>query len=126
MIKIIIDLALNHQGTEIPKPHAKAPFLIKRLGKRRGEQALIYQIPSHSEKTPFYEKGVTLTEFDMAHSQLMSTEKFTRDWFNTNLSACAKEGACNFTTIGGIFELIGIAKYQCIGTYVKTSQNKVA
>jgi len=119
MIDKIIDFAEKHPGTEIPKPNAIAPFLIKRIGNRRGEPALIYQIPSHSEKSPFYEKGVTVTEFEKAYNQLLSTGEFTRGWFNSNLPACAKEGGCNYTTIGGVFELIGVAKYKCRGKYEK-------
>jgi hypothetical protein len=33
------------------------------------------------------------------------------------MTACAKEGGCNFTTIGGVFEVLGYAKYER-GMYV--------
>ncbi|WP_104398967.1 hypothetical protein [Vibrio penaeicida] len=112
----IRNLALE-TGRVIPKPEAKADFLIKGVGKRRGEDALIYRIPSHSKKAPFYEKGVTFFEFNLAYDQLLETGQFTREWFNENLAACAKEGACNFTTIGGVFSLLGEAKYAYKATY---------
>ncbi|HHF3171029.1 TPA: hypothetical protein ACPJ1O_004410 [Vibrio diabolicus] len=102
MEKSIRELA-KEVGRVIPKPEAKADFVIKGIGRRRGEEALIYRIPSHSEKAPFYEKGVTLSEFQLAYSHLRESGYLTRTWFNKNLSACAKEGACNFTTIGGVF-----------------------
>lgn len=35
-------------GTAIPKPEAKAEFRIKGPGRRRGETAIIYTIPSHT------------------------------------------------------------------------------
>lgn len=104
-------------GQVIPKPQAKADFVIKGIGMRRGEEALIYRIPSHSKKTPFYEKGVTFPEFLLAYSQLKESGYFTRAWFNKSLSACAKEGACNFTTIGGVFSILDMAEYTSRATY---------
>jgi len=37
-------------------------------------------------------------------------------WFDQYLSKCAAEGGCNFTTIGGIFILLGEAYYAGPGT----------
>lgn len=98
-------------GTTIPKPAAKSDFVIKGIGKRRGEQALIYYIPNSKTGLPTYEKGITISEFESAYLQLNKNGMITRTWFNTSLSACSAEGGCNFTTIGGIFELLGIANY---------------
>ena len=105
-------------GKEIPKPEAKAPFRIKGLGVRRGQEALTYTIPSHSKKSKYYVKGITIEEFEKVYSQLVKNGIFTHQWFNAQLSDCAKEGSCNFTTIGGIFELLGIAKYAERGKYI--------
>lgn len=116
----IRELAEKSTGIEIPKPEAKAPFRIKGIGKRRNEEALTYLIPSHSPRTRHYVKGVTFSEFEKAYSELISSGKLTRNWFNLELQDCAKEGACNFTTIGGIFELLGLAKYKERGIYVYT------
>lgn len=113
-------LAEQSIGIEIPKPVAKAPFRIKGIGKRRREEALTYLIPSHSPRTSHYIKGITLSEFEKAYSELISSKKLTRKWFNLELQDCAKEGACNFTTIGGIFQLLGLAKYKERGIYVHT------
>ena len=110
------ELAENRQGTEIPKPEAKAAFRIKGLGIRRGETALIYTIPSHTGSKP-YQKGITLAEFEKAYSQLKRSGSLTASWFNQELPACAKEGSCNFTSLGGIFELLGVAKYSGRGEY---------
>ena len=66
---------------------------------RRGQEALIYTIPSHTGGRP-KEKGVTISEFESALTELNRTGELTRAWFNENLKACAKEGACNFTSIG--------------------------
>lgn len=118
MYEVICNLAKN-QGKVIPKPKAKADFTIKGIGKRRGQKALIYRIPSHSQKSPFYEKGITISEFQDAYDCLLTSGKFTRAWFNENMPKCAQEGACNFTTIGGVFELLGFAEYTEKATYSK-------
>ncbi len=104
-------------GTIIPKPEAKDNFVVKTWGKRRGEPALVYFIPNHLNPTKPYEKGITESEFEKSFAQLQKSGEFTRDWFNKFLHACAKEGDCNYTTIGGIFELLGEAKYSSRGVY---------
>jgi len=116
----IKSLGLNSIGEVIPKPNTKKPFRIKGMGHRRNEEALIYFIPSHTRPSP-YQKGITLSEFESAYSQLKISGKLTRQWFNLNLPICAKEGSCNFTTVGGIFELLKLAKYYGKGCYTSLS-----
>ena len=106
-------------GTVIPKPEAKSDFTVKAWGKRRGEPALIYYIPNHGNPNKPHEKGITENELEKAFAQLQQSGEFTRVWFNAHLAACAKEGACNYTTIGGIFELLSNAKYSSRGVYVR-------
>jgi hypothetical protein len=100
------------EGTIIPKPESKEAFKIKGLGKRRGEKALIYYIPNHNNPNKPYQKGITVSEFETAYQQLANNGELSRSWFNENLSQCAKEGTCNFTTVGGIFELLDLAEYK--------------
>ncbi len=50
----------------IPKPAAQADFTVKGWGKRRGEDALIYRIPNHTDPTHPYEKGITVSEWRQA------------------------------------------------------------
>ena len=99
-------------GTVIPKPDAKADFIVKGWGRRRGENSLIYFIPNHINPRSPYEKGITESEWEQAYQQIIKNGEFSRTWFNQNMKACDKEGGCNFTTIGGIFELLGIAYYE--------------
>jgi len=99
-------------GTVIPKPMAKSDFVIKGWGKRRGEVALIYRIPNQKNPGFYYEKGIAKSEFEKAYQQILNNNNFSREWFNENLQGCAKEGDCNFTTIGGIFELLGLVEYK--------------
>ena len=98
--------------TVIPKPEAKANFIVKGWGIRRGEEALIYLIPNHNNPHKPYPKGINVSEWEKAYDQITSKNEFSRQWFNQNMPACANEGGCNFTTIGGIFELLGIAEYE--------------
>ncbi len=106
-------------GTVIPKPEARGDFVVKGWGKRRGERALIYTIPNHRDPRRPYEKGINEFEWTKAFDQLAETGEFSSSWFQRGLAGCAKEGSCNFTTIGGIFELLGDAKYVERGIYRK-------
>jgi len=105
-------------GTVIPKPQARADFIVKGWGKRRGERALIYSIPNHSNPGYPHEKGITSSEWEQAFDHLMASGDFSHRWFKESMNACFKEGSCNFTTIGGIFELLGYAQYDQ-GTYLR-------
>lgn len=98
-------------GTIIPKPEARAEFRVKGWGKRRGEPALVYFIPNRNDPRKPYQKGINLSEWEQAYRQLTLKGEFTREWFNSQMPKCAEEGDCNFTTIGGVFSLLGIAEY---------------
>ena len=106
------------EGKCVPKPKTK-PYRIKGWGCRRNEPALVYFIPNRGNRDYRHEKGITETEFEKAYSRLCETGKFTRQWFNQALAKCAKEGSCNFTTIGGIFMLLDEASYDEPGVYKK-------
>jgi hypothetical protein len=106
-------------GMSIPKPAARGIFRIKGDGMRRDEDAIIYTIPNHRDPTKPYQKGVTASEFERAYDQLSARGEFTHEWFRKNLNACAAEGSCNFTTIGGLFKLLGEAEYVEKGVYKK-------
>ena len=106
-------------GTVIPKPEARGDFVVKGWGKRRGERALIYTIPNHRDPRRSYEKGINELEWKKAFDHLTKTSEFSSLWFQQSLTGCANEGSCNFTTIGGIFELLGDAKYVKRGVYKK-------
>ena len=105
-------------GAAIPKPNSGGAF-IKGWGYRRGEPALVYSMPNHKNPTSPHQKGITESEFKRAYHQLDQAGKFTRRWFETELPRCNKEGSCNFTTIGGIFKLLGEASYSGQGSYSK-------
>jgi hypothetical protein len=118
MDSILPKLRRLSPGTVIPKPEAHGEFKVKGWGKRDGETALIYLIPNHKAFQKPYEKGITAGEWEQAHCQLLTTGELTREWFNVHMLRCAKE-SCNFTTIGGILSLLGLAEYGGRGVYRK-------
>ncbi|WP_378954239.1 hypothetical protein [Pelosinus sp. sgz500959] len=106
-------------GTIIPKPRANNHRIL-RWGERNGEDALIYSIPKKkTAPVKNNEKGITVTEWQTAYNQLITSQEITREWFNTDtiMERCRNEGDCNFTTIGGIFVLIGLATRIRTGSY---------
>ena len=105
------------EGTVIPKPKTSERHRTKGWGRRRGEPALVYLIPNHGNPSHPHEKGITETEFERACNQLNQSGEFSSKWFNEVLTGCAREGSCNFTTIGGVFELLGEASYSSPGIY---------
>jgi len=116
---MIIEAIRQHvlPDTEIPKPDAQGRFLVKGWGRRRDESALIYKIPNHNNPSKPYEKGITVSDFESSYRQLKTSGELTRQWFNEHVPDCAYEGTCNFTTVGGIFELLGYAEYLGNGVY---------
>ena len=102
-------------GTPIRKP--KSICTVKGWGERREEPALVYQIRG---VRGVHEKGIMESEWVKAFAQLTRTGELTRDWFNDKLVDCRKEGGCNFTTIGGVFELLGVAVFSHRGCYRKS------
>lgn len=92
-------------GTALPG----TSYTVKGLGKRHGARALIYRIPNRSAPGTHYEKGITEANFERAYARLVAAGGITRRWFNANLTACAKDGPCNFTAMGQVFVLLGEA-----------------
>lgn len=110
-------LRVTPKGTIIPKPRSRGTYVVKGLGRRRGEKALIYTIPNRNNPHKPHEKGVTVSELQQSYAQLIGSGAFTRQWFQKTLPECNAEGSCNFTTIGGLFVLLGKAAYEGPGTY---------
>jgi hypothetical protein len=92
---------------------------VKGDGIRRDQRALIYTIPNRNNPTKHYEKGITYVELEEAYAQLRRAGRLTNPWFRHHLSACYTEGSCNFTTVGGLFVLLGEAEYDGPGLYIK-------
>ena len=93
---------------------------MKGCGIRRGKDALIYTMPGGRERDR--EKGINESEWNRAYNELMTTGCFRRSWFEKNMEDCNREGGCNFKAIGGVFSIMGIARYGGKGAYLKTTQ----
>ena len=104
-------------GAIIPKPVSEFEYYVKGWGIRRGQRALIYYIPNHKNPAKPYEKGITISEFQIALERIQNEEDLTRKWFKENLIRCNKEGGCNFTTLGGIFQKLSYVEYVGNGVY---------
>ena len=113
-------------GTVIPKPETNRQKVVG-WGWSRGECALVYSIPNKKGKAKQSTKRIKVSDFQAAHKVLIGTGEFTKSWFNQHLRACANDGDCNFTTIGGIFELLGDARHcECKrGVYYSKSNTTV-
>ena len=106
------------QGTVVSRSATASELEVKGWGHRRSLPALIYYIPNRSGGRR-YEKGVTVDEWRQAYEVLSSEGKLSRQWAQKHIPACLKEGSCNFTAIGGVFCLLGIAEYAGPGVYRK-------
>ncbi len=94
-------------GTRIPRPRKDTVIIDYRYIK--GVECLSYRIGSDDEGQ------LTKMDFDIAYSKLMNQSSITRDWFY----ATRNTKPCDYTTLGGIFILLGIATYIGKGTYIK-------
>ena len=79
----------------------------------------MYSIPTRLSGGKASKKRIKISDFKAAYDVLVKTGEFTYSWFKDNLPDCAKDGSCNFTTIGGIFELLGEAQYADRGVYLR-------
>ena len=104
-------------GTIIPRPQSAREYRVVGWGQSRGEDALVYSIPTLLSGGKASKKRIKISDFKAAYDVLVKTGEFTYGWFKDNLPDCAKDGSCNFTTIGGIFELLGEAQYGHRGAY---------
>jgi hypothetical protein len=118
MVDIVeeIDEAVQ-QGRSIPDSN----FTLRRWGVRRNDRAIIVAIPNHKEPSKPHEKGVTVSELRQAFARLAESHEFSRAWFEKEMAGCAREGGCNFTAIGGIFQLLGHATHER-GVYRRTER----
>jgi hypothetical protein len=104
-------------GIHIPKPQSANSAKLEGWCIRRGERALVYSMPNHSKPDKRHKKGVTVCELRQAYERLVATGEFTRSWFKEWMPDCNREGACNYTTIGSVFELVRVAKHSGPGVY---------
>ena len=106
-------------GTRISKPETHETYRVKGWGIRRGERALIYLVPNRNDASKPYPKGVTVSEWKLACEQLVTTGELRSSWFTSAFPEASRRSPCNFTTIGGVFEILGLAVRDGRGAYRK-------
>lgn len=99
--------------TAIPLPRSGEARFVK-WSNKQADRAIVYERPNRrNTNRHFYQRRVALSEFHAAYERLRETGEFTREWFQ----GPRKGASSDFTVIGGIFELIGVATYAGPGTY---------
>ena len=104
-------------GTVIPKPMSSQGYVVVGWGISRGEEALVYRIPTKTGAGKASTKRVPSSVFEAADAVLAATGEITHSWFATAFPQVHADGACNFTTLGGVFELLGEVVYAEPGRY---------
>ena len=109
-------------GMCIPKPQSMEKYHVVRWGRSRGEEALVYSIPRKPGTKTTSMKRITVSAFEKAYRELIKNCEYTYSLFQRKLPETHKDGSCNFMNIGGIYELLGEAKYYEKGTYKRTKK----
>jgi hypothetical protein len=87
--------------------------------KSRGEDALVYSIPTKKPGRKPNRKQIVKSDWVKAAKRLTIAGEFTCEWFKQCMPVCHNDGYCNFTSIGGIFQRLNYAIYERQGVYRK-------
>lgn len=109
--------AVTTPGTRIPKPQSTDTYVVVGWGTSRGQEALVYQLPRKPGSKKASQKRIPASVFSQAFDILGRTGKITRPWFQATFPELEADGTCNFTTLGGIFVLLGDVRYAEPGVY---------
>jgi len=104
-------------GTRIPKPRSKETYRFVRWGFSRGEEALVYQIPAKPGTKKLSTKRIPRSVFEEAYETLLNKGEITKVWFANAFPKVDADGSCNFTTLGGIFQILNLAEWAGEGVY---------
>ena len=107
-------------GLKIPKPKCVANYQVIKWVYKNDENIMRYSIPNKINVGKPYTKSIKESDFKKAYIQLSKVGLLNRNWFNKELQHDSYCHPCNFTTIGGIFELLEIVTYDMkLKAYVK-------
>jgi hypothetical protein len=109
--------AVATPGTRIPKPKSNGIYVVLGWTVSRGEEALVYRIPKRPGTKRASQKRIPVSAFEEAFAELTKSGTLTRRWFRASFPVLDHDGGCNFTTIGGVFELLGEARFVQSGVY---------
>ncbi len=110
----IIDYYKKH--TAISKPKGGYIF-IENIGNTKidgvEKEGFQYSVDSKNKKY------VPFDTLFLCYKRIFAFGELTTEWFKTTFPKEYKDRPCNFTTIGGVFILLGIAVYKNSGIYKK-------
>ena len=106
-------------GRLIPKPETDGEYGVKGWGneaRRTGSGLLHSELQGQVEAPPEGRDSIGVE----ARIRATGVDRELRhSWFKAALPACYGEGSCNFTTIGGVFVMLGVAVRDGRGAYRK-------
>ena len=105
---------LQKNNTPIPKTEDRYTYILKvSVGEIYGEKKDSFYYPVGSSK----EKAVPFDTLYAAYQRLIGTGIFSRAWYKETFPAEERSRPCNFTTIGGVFVVLGFAEHMGNGVY---------
>ena len=106
-------IKLYDKKTIMRKPEGEKFYVCKIGTTKIGEEKKdAFQYSGQSKYVPF-------DTLFACYKKITSSGSLSRDWFNQNFPFESSSRPCNFTTIGSIFEILKIAKYEGEGSYRK-------
>ena len=107
----IINCCENHIA--IPKPESGHVF-IEKIGTTK-----IVETEKEGFQYSENRKYVPFETLFLCYKELLVSGELKTEWFKKTFPNEYKGRPCNFTTIGGVFELLNIATYKSRGVYIK-------
>lgn len=101
-------IKLCKSRTPVPKPKGQT---ILSMSDKIGNARFQYTLGQGRKKS------ISFTTLFRCYEKLTVDGEYTRLWFETEFENESKSSPCNFTTIGGIFVKMKIAKYCGNGVY---------
>jgi hypothetical protein len=95
-------------GTVIPKAESEKEYRITRWFYQDGQEWFSYSIAN---------KSIPISWVRGCFDQIQTTGELRTAWFRNTFYSGKDLGSCNFTTIGGLFVLLGAAERVREGVY---------
>lgn len=116
--KIFAQIETIPEGTKIPKPDAN-PYIVNHWGLSqsggfvRKHKAMFYKMSKCNTKL----KSIPLPVFAWACKALVDTGQLSRPEYERKFELLNSSAPCTYTTLGGVFVLLGEAVYEGNGIY---------
>ncbi|MCM3721185.1 hypothetical protein [Solibacillus isronensis] len=87
-------------GMKFKKPRVESEIIAI------NDKRIIYSIGNKGNS-----KNITIEALENAFNEILTNGELSRTWFNKSYPSLAKTSPCNFTSLGGILEHIGLVEY---------------